>query len=266
METTLKLREKEDRERTADFFDCDVRRARQRPPQTARPYTIAALLAAGSGTRLGADRPKQLLAAGGRTLLEHAVAAFERSEWVDEICLVVSEAVRPEAEGLLRTGRYKKLARLVAGGATRADSTRAALDACAGRDAALLVHDAARPMVPEALIARVAAAVAEGAEGVCPVLPVADTLLELGSGGEPLGQPDRARLFRVQTPQGFRLAALEEAFRLAARDENFQATDDFGVMLRYRPASRLATVEGEENCFKVTYVADLARLTALLST
>lgn len=263
--TTLRLNE-EDRERTLQLFTRDAARPVQRPPRPDARPVVAVVLAAGSGTRLGAARPKQLLEAGGRTLLEHAVAAFQHSPLVDEICLVVSPAVRPAAEALARDGGYGKLRTILCGGAERADSTRAAVGVYAGKDVFMLVHDAARPVVRPGLIARVCEALAGGADGVCPVLPVADTILALDSAGRPVAQPDRSQLARVQTPQGFRSGVLEEAFRRAGQDAGFRATDDFGVVMRYLPEARLSTVEGEESCFKVTYADDLARLESMLST
>lgn len=257
--------DEEERRRDIEFTAAAALTTQQYPPRRTR-RTVAAILAGGSGSRLGADRPKQLLEAGGKSLLEHAVEAFQRSARIDEICLVAGRATLGAARALKASGRYPKIGPVVEGGAERSDSSRAALEAYAGQDLHILIHDAARPLVGAALIGRVADALEAGADGVCPVLEATDTLLETDAGGRPLLQPDRRRLRRVQTPQGFRLAAIAEAYRLAAADPAFRATDDFGVALRYLPQARLTTVEGEEHCFKVTYPDDLGRLDALVGT
>ncbi len=148
--------------------------------------------------------------------------------------------------------------RLVVGGPTRTASVRAALAAVTdpGRTApdAVLVHDAARPLTPPDVVARVLAALADGARAVVPVLPVVDTTVTVDADGVLAGTLDRETLRRVQTPQGFDRAALVDAYdRLPAGTE---LTDDAAVV---RAAGiPVTTVAGDERAAKVTVAHDLA--------
>jgi 2-C-methyl-D-erythritol 4-phosphate cytidylyltransferase/2-C-methyl-D-erythritol 2,4-cyclodiphosphate synthase len=149
----------------------------------------------------------------------------------------------------------------IEGGVTRQDSVRLGLEALAPAPPALvLVHDAARPLVSQALVARVIAALDEAA-AVLPVVPVVDTLKRLDANGNVLAEVSRDALARAQTPQGFRFGPLLDAHR---RHVGIACTDDTGVVALDGIA--VMTVPGEEENFKVTTEADLARAEAHLSS
>ena len=216
---------------------------------------VAVVLGGGTGQRIGAPLPKQLLRLGGRTLLEHCVAAFEQAPGVDEILVVMA-------------GDYVEQVRaMLAGGVARSDSTRAALAAIAasGLDPAgygVLLHDAARPLVDQRIIADCVAALAvHQAAGVA--VPASDTIV-ITNDGVMHSMPRRETLWRCQTPQCFRLPVIARAHELAAADPDFAPTDDCGVVLRYLPGTAVHIVPGSERNMKVTYPHDLAVAEALL--
>ena len=233
---------------------------------------VAVVLGGGTGQRLGADVPKQLLTLGGRTLIEHCVAAFERAPGVDEILVVMARGYTGQVRAMLADGGYRKVTAVIEGGVTRPDSTRAALAAvtaavtAGGGDPAgcgVLLHDAARPLVDQRIIADCVAALSRhAAAGVA--VPASDTIV-ITDNGVMHSMPRRETLWRCQTPQCFRLEVIARAHELAAADPDFTPTDDCGVVLRYLPGLDVHIVAGSERNLKVTYPQDLAVAEALLS-
>ncbi|HEY6917148.1 MAG TPA: bifunctional 2-C-methyl-D-erythritol 4-phosphate cytidylyltransferase/2-C-methyl-D-erythritol 2,4-cyclodiphosphate synthase [Allosphingosinicella sp.] len=219
--------------------------------------TIALVVAAGSGSRAGGDMPKQYRRIGGTPLLAHAVRNLQRGG-VDEVAIVVAPGQEDMARQAL-TG-ITPLPRLIAGGATRRESVRNGLEAIAaeGGAASILIHDAARPFLPGVVIDALLEAL-EKSEGAVPVLPVVDTLAE---GDEGLGGTVRREgLYRVQTPQAFRFAAILDAHRRWSPDA--EATDDAQVA---RAAGYdVAMVAGDESLAKITYEADFLRAESFLA-
>jgi 2-C-methyl-D-erythritol 4-phosphate cytidylyltransferase len=224
---------------------------------------VAAVLGGGVGQRLGAGRPKQLLTLGGQTMVERCVAAFEAAPGVDEILVVMARGYTVEVAELL--AGYQKVTAVIAGGATRPESTRAALAEITeggADDRGVLLHDAARPLVDQRIIADCVAALAvHDAAGVA--VPASDTMV-ITENGVMHSVPPRERLFRCQTPQCFRLPVIVRAHELAAADPDFAPTDDCGVVLRYLPGTAVHIVPGSERNMKVTYPHDLAVAEALL--
>lgn len=236
---------------------------------SAGPRVIAAVLAGGVGARMGASSPKQLLPLEGRPIIEHSIAAFEASPEVDEIVVLMVEEYVGRVEDIVAGAGFGKVSRVLPGGATRTDTSYAALSAMAGADDSdlVLLHDAARPLVgPGTIAACVAALGLAGAVGVA--VPSADTVVRIApgrDGGEVIAQtPDRSRLRRMQTPQGFRLGVVRRAYELAMADPSLVATDDCGVVLRYLPEEEVRIVPGEESNIKVTNPGDVEVAETLL--
>jgi 2-C-methyl-D-erythritol 4-phosphate cytidylyltransferase/2-C-methyl-D-erythritol 2,4-cyclodiphosphate synthase len=229
-------------------------------PGAAVPARIVALVvAAGRGERTGAGVPKQYRPLLGRPMLAHAVAAFLGHPAVASVQLVVAPGEAARARHALEGLDMARVA-MTDGGATRQQSVLAGLEALAARGGTdlVLIHDAARPFVPAAVIDRVIAALAD-VPGACPALPLVDSVRT----GDALvdGEVDRSRLHRVQTPQGFRFAPILAAHRAAAA-HGLAATDDVAVA---RAAGLdVALVEGDERAMKVTEGADFARAEALV--
>ncbi|KQN03997.1 bifunctional 2-C-methyl-D-erythritol 4-phosphate cytidylyltransferase/2-C-methyl-D-erythritol 2,4-cyclodiphosphate synthase [Sphingomonas sp. Leaf25] len=213
--------------------------------------TVALIVAAGQGSRSGSSTPKQYSAIGGRAMIAHAHAALAAHPAIDEVVVVIGEGQQAMLAAAIGEVRH------VIGGATRRESVAAGL-AAIGDAARVLVHDAARPFVPGAVIDRLLAAL-DHLPGAIPVLPVADTLAQAG---EVLGDVvPRAGLVRVQTPQAFDVAALRDAH--AAWDAGVEATDD-AQMLRAIGLD-VATVEGDIMLDKITYPADFAAAEARIA-
>jgi 2-C-methyl-D-erythritol 4-phosphate cytidylyltransferase len=184
----------------------------------------------------------------GRPLVAWAVATL-RTGGVDEVVVTVPPGSREAFAAVLPDDVL-----LAEGGATRTASVRAGLASLSGAADAVLVHDAARPLTPPDVVARVLAALAGGADAVVPVLPVVDTTVVVDERGLVGDAVDRAPLRRVQTPQGFRAAALAAAY--AALPESVELTDDAAVV---RAAGlQVATVAGDERAAKITVAHDLA--------
>lgn len=236
---------------------------------TERPKVIAAVLAGGVGSRMAAPSPKQLLPLDGRPIIEHSVAAFEACPDVDEILVLMVDTHVSRVEDLVAGAGFTKVTRVLPGGATRTETSNAALEAMSGAsdgDLALL-HDAARPLVrPVTISACVEALDEAGAVGVA--VPAGDTVVRAApgrTGGEAIADvPPRAELRRMQTPQGFRLGVARRAYGLAMADPDLVATDDCGVVLRYLPGEEVRIVPGDESNIKVTNPGDVEVAETLL--
>ncbi|MEV7594614.1 2-C-methyl-D-erythritol 4-phosphate cytidylyltransferase [Streptomyces sp. NPDC089922] len=235
-----------------------------------RPHRTAAVIpAAGRGVRLGPGAPKALRGLGGTPMLVHAVRAMARSRAVSVVVVVAPPADAAEVRLLLGEHALPERTEVlvVPGGDTRQDSVRAGLDALPQDVTSVLIHDAARPLVPVDTVDSVVEAVRDGARAVVPALPLADTVKEVepGGPGEPepvVATPERARLRAVQTPQGFDLATLREAHAaIAVAGEG--ATDDAGMVERLGVS--VLVIPGHEEAFKVTRPLDLVLAEAVLA-
>lgn len=207
----------------------------------------AILVAAGSGERLGADRPKAFVVVGGRPMLEWSVDAL-RAAGIERIAVALPEDAEAPAGCLGARG-----------GATRSESVRAALALVADAPR-VLVHDAARPLVDPALFGRCLAAL-EDAEAAIAAARVTDTVKVAGDGGVVTETLDRSRLWAVQTPQAFRGEALAAA--LAQPDAVIRAATDDAALVE-RAGGRVRIVESTPANFKITTPYDLQLAELLL--
>jgi 2-C-methyl-D-erythritol 4-phosphate cytidylyltransferase len=217
--------------------------------------TIALILAAGSGERFGADRPKAFVELAGRSLVQWSVDVLSRVEGIERVVV----AMPPGAQA--PTG-----VRGVDGGAVRSESVRLALAAAGGGSDQdlVLVHDAARPLLTAELARATIGALAQDAtiDAAIAAVPMTDTVKRV-SGGVVQETLDRDELWGVQTPQVFRRAALERA--LDVSDEVLaQATDD--AWLIERAGGRVGVVESTRENLKVTTPHDLVVAEMLLAS
>jgi len=215
-------------------------------------HVTAIIAAAGSGSRVGSAKPKQMLDIGGGTMLQHSVRAFHEHPRVTDIVLVVPAGITTLAF-LLKDPDGPPL-RVVKGGERRQDSVRAGL-ALLGDDfdGVVLVHDAARPLVETALIESVARAARESGAAI-PVLELTDTIKKMRD-GRVRETVDRAELAAAQTPQGFRFALLARAYEAAFRDRVL-LTDE--AMAVERVGEAVVAVPGSARNRKITTPEDLA--------
>jgi 2-C-methyl-D-erythritol 4-phosphate cytidylyltransferase len=214
--------------------------------------TWAILVAAGSGERLGADRPKAFVALGDRVLLAESLERLDGSGWIDAIVVAVPAEWEEAAIVLAEELVASKVAAVIPGGATRGESVRAALAEVPPEALVVLVHDAARPLVDDAVIERVLAPLAEGFDAVVPGLPLADTVKRV-QGGVVVETVDRSSLVTVQTPQAFSADALRGAY---AGDDPVDATDCASLV--EARGGRVRVVDGDPRLLKITTRADLA--------
>ena len=216
----------------------------------------AILAAAGSGERLGADRPKAFVRLGELPLLAESLRRLDESEWVDGIVVAAPPGWEEPAILLAEELGASKVSTSLAGGRTRAESVRLALAAVPADAAVVLVHDAARPLLPTELVERVLAPLSEGWDGVVPALPVADTIKRV-RGGQVLETLEREELVAVQTPQAFLAPALRDA-SAAAGDAG-----DCASLVEAR-GGRVTVVPGDRRLLKVTSREDLSQVAAWL--
>lgn len=216
---------------------------------------IVAILAGGVGNRAAAGIPKQFVDIDGKLLIERTLDVFERHPRIDEIIVVAHPDFVARMEELRAAGCYAKWGKTVAGGAERYLSSWAAVRACGGVEANILIHDAARPFVPADLIDRLLDALS-AADGAVPVIQLSDTLLAVEENSV-LRAEKRQNYRLAQTPQAFRLCAVVSAFQSAAEDSKCCVTDDCGLVLRYVPQAKIQTVEGSIHNLKLTYHSDI---------
>ncbi|GAA4914157.1 IspD/TarI family cytidylyltransferase [Streptomonospora salina] len=233
-----------------------------RPQAGARAHVTAAVLAGGVGARMGGGSPKQLLPLAGRPVLEHALAAFCAAPEVDDVIVLMVPEHLDEAREIADRTCPDRVSAVLPGGADRTATSAAALRALEhrGDDDLVLLHDAARPLVTPEVIGRCVGALAE-ADAVGVAVPAGDTVVEIApdSGGAEVlrNVPPRASLRRMQTPQGFRLGVVREAYRRALAAPGLAATDDCGVVLDYLPDAQVRIVPGDESNIKVTNPGDV---------
>ena len=209
----------------------------------------AILAAAGSGDRLGLDRPKAFAPLNERPLIAESLERLDASGWIEGIvvaappeweepCILVAEEI---AAG--------KVAETVTGGQTRSESVRNALAQVPEGAAVVLVHDAARPLVTEEVIERVVTGLEEGWDGAVPTLPVSDTVKRVD--GEAVAETiDREGLVIVQTPQAFLVDVLRRAV------ESGSEASDCSALVE-AAGGRVRAVQGDPRLLKVTEPADL---------
>ena len=235
-------------------------------------YNVAVILAGGIGARVGGNTPKQLLPlADGRSVLEHAVSAFEQSPHIHEVCIVMHPDYIAYAEQMLLANAWQKVRHIIPGGKERWESSVNAIRAFTPYTLHptpiinLLLHDAARPFVSQDIIARVCEALQEH-DAVTVAIPSTDTVYEMAD-GIVARIPQRSMIMRAQTPQAFRLPLIAEAYTKALSVDSLSAaacaaahlpaTDDCGVVFNHMPDVKIHIVPGEEQNKKITFKEDI---------
>ncbi|MBA2460378.1 MAG: 2-C-methyl-D-erythritol 4-phosphate cytidylyltransferase [Actinobacteria bacterium] len=230
-------------------------RLSNRPAEGGAAWAL--LVAAGKGERMGEKRPKAFVRLGELPLLAEALRRLDESGWIDAIVVAAppgwEEPVILLAEELSAT----KVVASVTGGATRAESVRAALAEVPEVALVVLVHDAARPLVGDDVIERVLAPLSEGWDGVVPALPLTDTIKRV-DGEDVLETVARAGLVSAQTPQAFLLAKLRAAYE----GDLTGATDCASLVEAI--GGRICWVHGDPRLLKVTTPADLELVSSWL--
>jgi 2-C-methyl-D-erythritol 4-phosphate cytidylyltransferase len=217
----------------------------------------ALLAAAGSGERLGADRPKAFVRLGEQPLLAESLERLDASDWVDAIVVAAPPGWEEPSILLAEELGCSKVSSCVTGGATRAESVKRALDEVPAEAAVVLVHDAARPYIDDAVIERVLAPLGDGWDGAVPALPLSDTVKRV-EGDRIVETIPRAELRAVQTPQAFVAPVLRDAYA----SDDLQTATDCASLVEAR-GGRVKIVPGDPRLAKITDAADLERLAPL---
>ncbi|MEU1043342.1 2-C-methyl-D-erythritol 4-phosphate cytidylyltransferase [Streptomyces sp. NPDC005551] len=235
-------------------------------PSPPEPRTAAVIPAAGRGVRLGPGAPKALRALNGTPMLIHAVRAMAASRAVSLVVVVAPPDGAAEVRTLLDAHPLPERTDflVVPGGASRQESVKCGLDALPDGIDIVLVHDAARPLVPVDTVDAVVEAVRDGAPAVVPALPLSDTVKQVeprtdGSPEPVVATPERSRLRAVQTPQGFDRATLVRAHDGVTGE----VTDDASMVEQL--GTPVVVVPGHEEAFKVTRPLDLVLAEAVLA-
>ncbi len=213
--------------------------------------TWALLAAAGSGERLGIDRPKAFAVLGGRPLVAESLDRLDRCELIDSIVVAAPPGWEEPTILLAEELAVSKVVACVPGGATRAESVAAALAEVPDDAVVVLVHDAARPLLGHEVVERVLGPLGEGFDGAVPAIRISDTVKRVRD-GTVTETVDRRGLYAAQTPQAF----LVESLRRAFAGELADATDCASLV--ERSGGRVAVVEGDRRLRKVTTQEDLA--------
>ena len=223
--------------------------------------TVAIIPAGGAGRRFNAGKAKQYLSLNGLPVLVHALKVFEQAEDIDEIILVVPESdVQAVRENIIIQNNLGKVAKIVAGGATRQDSVRNGIAAVEGPCDIVVVHDGVRPFVTVEMIKRAVGAARQFQAAVIGV-PAKDTIKEAEADDFVVKTVPRQNLWITQTPQVFRFDILQKAYEAARRD-NYCGTDDASLVERI--GVKVKMISGSYENIKITTPEDLVVAEALL--
>ena len=220
--------------------------------------TWAVLVAAGRGERLGGDRPKAFAPLGGRPLLAESLERLEGSDWIDAIVVVAPDGWEEPSILVAEELGCGKVVATVTGGPSRAESVRLGVAEAPEDAVALVVHDAARPLVTEDVLDRVLGALGQGWDGAVPGLPVSDTIKRVEGDAVAETLP-RDQLVAVQTPQAFAASALRPAL-----DGDVSGASDCASLVEAR-GGRVTVVPGDPRLLKVTTPEDLALVESWLA-
>lgn len=216
---------------------------------------IAVILAAGSGSRFGAGKPKQFIKLAGKPLIAYTIAAFQKAACIDEIILVTHLDYMDSVHELVTQYEFSKVAKVLSGGKERYDSSWAAIQSMGEEECQLIFHDAVRPFVSERIIQECVQAL-EKWNAVDVVVDPTDTIVKM-RGDKIMSIPNRRQLGRGQTPQAFKKSVIEKAYVKFMADPDRLASDDCGIVLKYLPTEPVHVVKGEEQNFKITHQQDL---------
>lgn len=224
---------------------------------------VGIILAGGNGNRIGSTVPKQYLEVLGKTILEYSVDAFENCTQIDEIAIVANEKYINLVQDIIARNSWKKVRKVLNGGAERYDSSLSAINAYKNCDCNLIFHDSVRPLVSDRIITNTANALKKY-NAVAVAVPATDTIVETDNGDFIDKILVRDTLRCQQTPQAFKIGTIKRAYEIALNDSKFTSTDDCGVVAKYLPEEKIFIVDGDDINIKITYPKDLAILECLL--
>lgn len=223
---------------------------------------VAILMAAGKGSRMDSEVPKQFMVVDGKMLLEYSLQTFQDHPRIDEIVVVLPPDYLEMEEILTYLfNYYPKVVQVLAGGDERFQSSWAAIQwFVERRDDNLLLHDAARPGITPRIIDDLLTTL-ESEQAAVTAIPATDTILRVNGQQQLAESLKRSELYYAQTPQAFRAGLLYDCFiDLIEQEDDFVPTDESGVVAHFHPEIPIKIVPGDPKNFKVTYASDLERL------
>lgn len=218
---------------------------------------IAIILSSGTGNRSGLDIPKQFLKIGGKAVVEHTIEVFENHSLIDEIIIVSHADYIDRTEDIILKNNYKKITKVLAGGATRQESSSIGINSIQEDDAKVLIHDAVRPFLHSSIIDNCINAL-DDYNAVDVVIESADTIVEIDPKTNCIkNMPKRKNLRRGQTPQAFSLKTIKSAHELAKQRTDLMVTDDCGLVKELKLGD-IYVINGDDFNHKITYPIDVA--------
>ena len=218
---------------------------------------IAIILSSGTGNRSGLDIPKQFLKVAGKAVVEHTIEVFENHPLIDEIIIVSHADYIDKIEDIILKKNYKKISKVLAGGATRQESSSIGINSIQEEDAKILIHDAVRPFLHPSIIDNCIKALDEY-NAVDVAIESADTIVEIEPKTNCIkNMPKRKNLRRGQTPQAFSLKTIRSAHELAKQRTDLTVTDDCGLIYELKLGD-IFVIQGDDFNHKITYPIDVA--------
>ena len=219
--------------------------------------TFVIVLSAGSSTRFLSEEKKQFYSIKNRPVLFYSLNAFEKSKLVDEVVLVTAKEDIEKVQSLVKEFKFKKVAKIVEGGSCRQESVKNGLDAIEENEGYVLIHDSARPIVTEEVISSLVNALKKY-DGAAPAIKIIDTVIKVDN-NELSSYEDRDKLYRIQTPQAFRLDVIKEAH---VKFVGQAFTDDTQLVKLLE--KKVGIVEGHNYLTKITTLEDTHAIEAYI--
>lgn len=221
-----------------------------------RNKNVVVILAGGQGVRFDYELPKQFVKVAGKPVIAHTIEVFEKHPSIHDIYIVAFSDYLWMMEDIVQKNAYKKVRKILNGGETRQESSMIGIVACDDDVNKILIHDAVRPFVSEAIVSEVLLKL-DNYPAVDVGMPVSDTIIKVLENRIIAEIPERKYLWRGQTPQGFRLSVIKKAHLMAEKEGFKRATDDCSLVLRYNLGD-IYVVDGSEHNIKVTYPLDIS--------
>ncbi|NCC87705.1 MAG: 2-C-methyl-D-erythritol 4-phosphate cytidylyltransferase [Clostridia bacterium] len=228
----------------------------------------ALILSGGSGNRFGNDMPKQFADVYGKTILEYCIQNFNNHKDIDKIIVVSNPEHLQRTMQIANINKFKKICAIVEGGATRGESSYIGLKEIFSKEKErskikVLIQDAVRPNTKSNLIDRVLTAL-EKNKAVSVAVPTTDTIYISDENNCLEAIPDRTKLFKAQTPQGFNFEFIYQSYLALEKVHRFKQTDDCSIVHKVAPSEKIEIIEGDNNNLKITFTEDLEHFRQIL--
>jgi len=224
--------------------------------------SYALILAGGSGSRMQTETPKSFIKINGLFIFEYSLLAFAKNPHISHVILVVPQNFLALTKKHIQNTPCPKIHSIIAGGKNRFQSSALGISQIKEKEAFIMIHDAARPLIRQTIINKNWNAL-QKFEAVNTLIPLKDSIVQLGDSKE-ITSLNRHQFQLVQTPQSFKLSCIKKAQTKAEQDSLDSITDDFALVSHYKTGT-YTSVEGEQDNFKITHPIDLKIFEFILS-